>query len=126
MPRTGSNIKQNSADEFPAGVRAVIGHGDSAPHWRLGFLVNGFRCALPTAAYVEFAWSGTVGASTVTRTVMRADIPQAVVGHCHTKTSTHAESETRCAAYQPHAMCRRSATHVGLASDVDAGRRAGS
>ena len=42
----------------PAGVRAVIGHGALAPRCQLGFLDNGFRCALPAVAYVEFHMVG--------------------------------------------------------------------
>ncbi len=42
----------------PAGVRAVIGHGALAPQCQLGFLDNGFRCALPAKAYVEFHMVG--------------------------------------------------------------------
>ena len=34
----------------PAALRAVIGHGDLAPQCEVGFLDNGFRCALPAAA----------------------------------------------------------------------------
>jgi hypothetical protein len=39
-------------------VRGVICHGDFAPKCELGFLDNGFRCALPAAAYVEFHMVG--------------------------------------------------------------------
>jgi hypothetical protein len=42
----------------PAAVRAVIGHGVLAPQCQLGFLDNGFRCALPAVAYVEFHMVG--------------------------------------------------------------------
>jgi len=42
----------------PAAVRAVIGHGGLAPQCQLGFLDNGFRCALPAVAYVEFHMVG--------------------------------------------------------------------
>ncbi len=42
----------------PAGVHAVDGHGALAPQCELGFLDNGFRCALPAAAYVEFHMVG--------------------------------------------------------------------
>ena len=42
----------------PAGVRAVMGHGALAPQCQLGFLDNGFRCALPAVAYVEFHMVG--------------------------------------------------------------------
>ena len=42
----------------PAAVRAVIGHGDLASQCQLGFLDNGFRCALPAVAYVEFHMVG--------------------------------------------------------------------
>jgi hypothetical protein len=42
----------------PAAVRAVIGRGDLAPQCQLGFLDNGFRCALPAVAYVEFHMVG--------------------------------------------------------------------
>jgi hypothetical protein len=38
----------------PAAVRDVNGHGALAPQCELGFLDNGFRCALPAVAYVEF------------------------------------------------------------------------
>ena len=41
----------------PAAVRAVIGHGDLAPQCELGFLDNGFLCALP-AVTVEFHMVG--------------------------------------------------------------------
>jgi hypothetical protein len=40
------------------GVRAVIGFGDIAPRCQLGFLDNGFRCAVPAVAYVEFHMVG--------------------------------------------------------------------
>jgi hypothetical protein len=42
----------------PAALRTVIGHGDLAPQCQLGFLNNGFRCALPAVAYVEFHMVG--------------------------------------------------------------------
>ena len=42
----------------PAAVRAVAGHGALAPQCQLGFLDNGFRCALPAVAYVEFHMVG--------------------------------------------------------------------
>lgn len=42
----------------PAVDRAVIGHGDFAPQCQLGFLDNGFRCALQAVAYVEFHMVG--------------------------------------------------------------------
>ena len=42
----------------PTGVRAVIGHGALDPQCELGFLDNGFRCALPAVAYVEFHMVG--------------------------------------------------------------------
>jgi hypothetical protein len=42
----------------PAAVRAVIGQGDVAAQCQLGFLDNGFRCALPAVAYVEFHMVG--------------------------------------------------------------------
>jgi hypothetical protein len=42
----------------PAALRAVIGHGNLAPQCELGFLDNGFRCALPAVAYVEFHMVG--------------------------------------------------------------------
>ena len=42
----------------PAAVRAVIGHRALAPQCQLGFLDNGFRCALPAVAYVEFHMVG--------------------------------------------------------------------
>ena len=41
-----------------AAVRAVIGHKAPAPQCQLGFLDNGFRCALPAVAYVEFHMVG--------------------------------------------------------------------
>ena len=36
----------------------MIGCGDFAPQCQLGFLDNGFRCALPAVAYVEFHMVG--------------------------------------------------------------------
>jgi hypothetical protein len=42
----------------PAALRAVIGQEDLAPQCELGFLDNGFRCALPAVAYVEFHMVG--------------------------------------------------------------------
>lgn len=42
----------------PAALHAVVGHGDPAPQCQLGFLDNGFRCALPAVAYVEFHMVG--------------------------------------------------------------------
>jgi hypothetical protein len=42
----------------PIAVGAVIGHGALAPQCQLGFLDNGFRCALPAVAYVEFHMVG--------------------------------------------------------------------
>jgi hypothetical protein len=42
----------------PAAGCAVIGHGALAPQCQLGFLDNGFRCALPAVAYVEFHMVG--------------------------------------------------------------------
>jgi hypothetical protein len=42
----------------PVAVRAVIGRCDLAPQCQLGFLDNGFRCALPAVAYVEFHMVG--------------------------------------------------------------------
>ena len=42
----------------PAAVGAVVGQGDLAPQCQLGFLDNGFRCALPAVAYVEFHMVG--------------------------------------------------------------------
>jgi hypothetical protein len=42
----------------PAAVRAVNGHGALAPQCQLGFLDNGYRCALPAVAYVEFHMVG--------------------------------------------------------------------
>jgi hypothetical protein len=42
----------------PAVDHAVIGHGDFAPQCQLGFLDNGFRCALQAVAYVEFHMVG--------------------------------------------------------------------
>jgi hypothetical protein len=42
----------------PANVHAVTVHGALAPQCQLGFLDNGFRCALPAAAYVEFHMVG--------------------------------------------------------------------
>jgi hypothetical protein len=42
----------------PAAVRAAIGHSAVAPQCQLGFLDNGFRCALRAVAYVEFHMVG--------------------------------------------------------------------
>ena len=42
----------------PVALRAVIGHGNLTPQCELGFLHNGFRCALPAMAYVEFHMVG--------------------------------------------------------------------
>jgi hypothetical protein len=42
----------------PIADSAVIGHGDLAPQCELGFLDNGFRCALLAVAYVEFHMVG--------------------------------------------------------------------
>jgi hypothetical protein len=42
----------------PVGVRAVIDASARAPQCQLGFLDNGFRCALPAVAYVEFHMVG--------------------------------------------------------------------
>jgi hypothetical protein len=42
----------------PAAFRDVIGDWDFAPQCDLGFLDNGFRCALPAVAYVEFHMVG--------------------------------------------------------------------
>jgi hypothetical protein len=42
----------------PATVHAVIGHGALAPQCQLGFLDNGFRCAVAAVAYVEFHMVG--------------------------------------------------------------------
>jgi hypothetical protein len=42
----------------PVGVRAVIDARALAPQCQLGFLDNGFRCALPAVAYVEFHMVG--------------------------------------------------------------------
>src|SRR5436309_9748185 len=42
----------------PAAVHAVDGHCALAPKCELGFLDNGFRCALPAVAYVEFHMVG--------------------------------------------------------------------
>ena len=42
----------------PDGVHAVDGHGALAPQCEVGFLDNGFRCALPAVAYVEFHMVG--------------------------------------------------------------------
>ena len=42
----------------PATVRATIGHSVLDPQCQLGFLDNGFRCALPAVAYVEFHMVG--------------------------------------------------------------------
>jgi hypothetical protein len=39
-------------------LHAVVGHDDPAPLCELGFLDNGFRCADPAAAYVEFHMVG--------------------------------------------------------------------
>lgn len=43
---------------IPAVVPTVAGHLDVAPQCQLGFLDNGFRCALPAVAYVEFHMVG--------------------------------------------------------------------
>jgi len=42
----------------PATFWDVIGDWDLAPQCDLGFLDNGFRCALPAVAYVEFHMVG--------------------------------------------------------------------
>jgi hypothetical protein len=42
----------------PVAVRAMIGASALAPRCQLGFLDNGFRCALPAAVYVEFHMVG--------------------------------------------------------------------
>ncbi|MGY4653946.1 hypothetical protein ACVWWN_007742 [Mycobacterium sp. URHB0021] len=42
----------------PVAARAMIGHRAFAPLCQLGFLDNGFRCALPAVAYVEFHMVG--------------------------------------------------------------------
>ena len=42
----------------PAAVRSVICDSALAPQCELGFLDNGFRCALPAVAYVEFHMVG--------------------------------------------------------------------
>ena len=42
----------------PAADCAVDRHGAPAPQCQLGFLDNGFRCALPAVAYVEFHMVG--------------------------------------------------------------------
>ena len=42
----------------PSALYAVVGHYDPAPLCELGFLDNGFRCADPAAAYVEFHMVG--------------------------------------------------------------------
>jgi hypothetical protein len=42
----------------PAAVPDESGHGAFARHCQLGFLDNGFRCALPAVAYVEFHMVG--------------------------------------------------------------------
>src|SRR3954462_1195462 len=42
----------------PAAVRAAIGHSALDQQCQLGFLDNGFRCALPAVAYVEFHMVG--------------------------------------------------------------------
>jgi hypothetical protein len=43
---------------LPAAVRAASGEDALAPRCELGFLDNGFRCALPAVAYVEFHMVG--------------------------------------------------------------------
>jgi hypothetical protein len=42
----------------PAAVRDLNCHDALAPQCQLGFLDNGFRCALPAVAYVEFHMVG--------------------------------------------------------------------
>jgi hypothetical protein len=42
----------------PGAVPAVKGHGALSPQCQLGFLDNGFRCALQAVAYVEFHMVG--------------------------------------------------------------------
>jgi hypothetical protein len=42
----------------PAAVCTLIGHGALAPQCQVGFLDNGFRCAMPAVAYVEFHMVG--------------------------------------------------------------------
>ena len=51
-------ISNRTPPMSPAAFRAVIGHGDLTPQCELGFLDNGFRCALPAVAYVEFHMVG--------------------------------------------------------------------
>jgi hypothetical protein len=43
---------------YPAALSAGIGHDELAPQCQVGFLDNGFRCALPAVAYVEFHMVG--------------------------------------------------------------------
>lgn len=42
----------------PSALRAAVGLNDLAPICELGFLDNGFRCADPAVAYVEFHMVG--------------------------------------------------------------------
>jgi hypothetical protein len=49
---------RTSLTSRPRAVGAVAGAGHRASQCELGFLDNGFRCALPAAAYVEFHMVG--------------------------------------------------------------------
>ena len=49
---------RNPPRSTPAEVGADICHLDFAPQCELGFLDNGFRCARPAVAYVEFHMVG--------------------------------------------------------------------
>ena len=52
-PSTGTALMSR-----PAAVRAAISHSALEQQCQLGFLDNGFRCALPAVAYVEFHMVG--------------------------------------------------------------------
>ena len=58
MPRTGSNIEQNSVGESPGCCSRRDLSRCPRPAVSTGFLDNGFRCALPAVAYVEFHMVG--------------------------------------------------------------------
>ena len=55
---TGSISNRDPLMSSPVADLAQIGHLDFAPQCQLGFLDNGFRCALPAVAYVQFHMVG--------------------------------------------------------------------